>query len=54
MFCQLDCSDVPIRLTFNVDAETHQSSNEVVSERLMRYDEMKVQFYSGFKKNFYL
>ena len=32
----LDCSDVPVTLTLNVDAESHRSSNEVVSERLSR------------------
>ena len=47
----LDCSDVPITLKLNVDAESHEFSNEVVSERLSRYVEMNVQFSSWFKKH---
>ena len=34
----LNCSDVPVTLTLNVDAESHRFSNEVVSERLPRLD----------------
>ena len=47
----LECSEVLRTLTLNVDAETHESSNEVVSERLSRYVEMNVQFSSWFKKH---
>ena len=34
----LDCSDIPVTLTLNVDTESHRSSNEVVYERLSRLD----------------
>ena len=34
----LDCSDVPVTFTLNVDAESHRSSNEALSERLSRWD----------------
>ena len=34
----LDCGDVPVTLTLNIDAESHRSSNKVVYERLSRLD----------------
>ena len=34
----LNCSDVPVTLMLNADAESHRSSNEVVYERLSTLD----------------